>query len=101
MGVVASRIYNYNSTGNKTVLVVPNKFSQLSVRLVPTGISKIQHTIYPAEAAAADPDAVEWEDWPQGEITSADESRLIGAATAFRVVVVSGTAKLIVNFRDN
>jgi len=101
MALVQSKIYNYAGVGNGTPLILPDKFSRFSIELTPVGgTAKIQHTIYPFKEDD-DPGTVEWEDWPYGAVSAKKAARLVGSASAFRVVNVDATSsKLVVNYRN-
>jgi len=102
MALATSRIYSYTTTGNKSPLVIPNGYLRFNVSLQPTSsTAKLQHTFYPRAVVEENPANAVWYDWPEGVVSENTEARLIGAATAIRVVVVSGTdVKMAVNFTN-
>lgn len=100
MSLATSNRYQYTTTGEKTPLVIPDGYLRFNVLLVPTSsVARIEHTVTPRDVVIADPSLAQWSIWPAGSVAAAEEARLVGAATAIRVVVESGADVLLeINF---
>lgn len=103
MALATSRIYEYSSVGNKAPLILPAGYKRCNISLEPTAsVAKIQHTFYPKQVVEVDASLATWYDWPDGEVSVNTEASIVGAPTAFRVVVVSGSnVKMAVNFTND
>lgn len=91
MSLNEADLVQYTTVGTKDPLIVPAGYLRYSVTLVPnSSVAKIQHTVGPKSVVEADPSLVEWVDWPDGPVSTPTEADLVGAATAIRVVVLTG-----------